>query len=190
MVKRKHHDGEYVTACVLSEISGNSNRETARITGLSHQEVPRVVKRARIRGWSPSQGPPSTKQVHPAHGGGWNQEKHPTKRAKVLLKEKCEEDGWLRNLNWEALSAELRSREPEVFNRISQMSIQNKGYELGYHRWKCQRKTVLTAENKKTRLEWCKAREHWGPAEWKLLIPSDEAKASKGQYWLPWSSDT
>ena len=72
MVKRKHHDGEYVTACVLSEISGNSNRETARITGLSHQEVPRVVKRARIRGWSPSQGPPSTKQVHPAHGGGWN----------------------------------------------------------------------------------------------------------------------
>jgi hypothetical protein len=50
MVKRKHDDGDYVTACVLSEISGNLNRKTARITGLSYQEVSRIVKRARTRG--------------------------------------------------------------------------------------------------------------------------------------------
>jgi hypothetical protein len=181
MPKRKHHDGEYVAACVLSEISGNSNRKTAQLTGLSHQEVPRIVKRARTRGWSPSDGPPSTKQVHPAHGGGWSQEKKPTERAQVLLKENYEEDGWLRNLNWETFTAELRSREPEVFNRISQNSIQNIGYHEGYHRWKCLRKTVLTTENKKRRLQWCEARQYWGVAEWKLLISSDEAKASKGQ---------
>jgi len=36
MVKRKHDDGDYVAACVLSEIFGNLNRKTARITGLSH----------------------------------------------------------------------------------------------------------------------------------------------------------
>jgi hypothetical protein len=70
MPKRKHYDGEYVAACVLSEISGNSNRKTAQFTGLSHQEVPRIVKRARTRNWSPSDGPLSTKQVHPAHGNG------------------------------------------------------------------------------------------------------------------------
>jgi hypothetical protein len=87
----------------------------------------------------------------------------------------------LRNLNWESFTAELRSREPEVFNRLSQTTIQSVGYHEGYHRWKCQRKTVLSKENKKTRLRWCKAREHWKAAEWKLLISSDEAKASKGQ---------
>ena len=181
MAKRKHHDGEYIAACVLSEISGNSNRKTAQLTGLSHQEIPRIVKRARTRGWSPSDGPPSTKQVHPDHGGGWSQEKKPTEQARVLLKENCEENGWLRNLNWETLAAELRSRDPEVFNRIGERSIKNVGYYEGYHRWKCQRKTVLTAENKKRRWEWCKAREQWGVEEWKLLISSDEAKASKGQ---------
>ena len=95
------------------------------------------MKRARTRGWSPSDGLLSTKQVHPAHGGSWSQEKKPTERAQVLLKENYEEDGWLRNLNWETLTAELRSREPEVFNRISQNSIQNIGYHEGYHRWKC-----------------------------------------------------
>jgi hypothetical protein len=36
MVKRKYQDGDYIAACVLSEISGNSNRKTARLTGLSH----------------------------------------------------------------------------------------------------------------------------------------------------------
>jgi hypothetical protein len=185
MVKRKHDDGDYVAACVLSEISGNSNRKTARITGLSHQEVPRIVKRARTRGWSPSDGALSTKQVHPDHGGGWSQKKKPTERAEVLLKENLQEDGWLRNLNWESLAGELQSREPEVFNRLSLSTIKNAGYNQGCHRWRCQRKTVLSDENKRKRLKWCKAREHWGPAEWKLLISSDEAKGSKGQQWLP-----
>jgi hypothetical protein len=49
MVKRKHQNGDYIAACVLSEISGNLNRKTAHFTGLSHQEVPRIVKRARTR---------------------------------------------------------------------------------------------------------------------------------------------
>jgi len=93
MVKRKYQDGDYIAACVLFEISDNSNRKTAHLTGLSHQEVPRIVKRARTRGWSPSDGAPSTKQVHPAHGDGWSQKKKPTDQAKVLLKENYEKDG-------------------------------------------------------------------------------------------------
>jgi hypothetical protein len=36
MVKRKYQDGDYIGTCVLSEISDNSNRKTARLTSLSH----------------------------------------------------------------------------------------------------------------------------------------------------------
>ena len=58
---------------------------------------------------------------------------------------------------------------------VSTRTVRRELHEMCFHDRAAAHKPKITMRNAKRRVEWCKARRHWTPEQWKRVLWSDES---------------
>ena len=95
-----------------------------------------------------------------------------------------------RQLSAESIAADLQT---SCGLQIRSRTVRRELHGTGFHGRAAASKPYITKRNAKRRMQWCKARRHWTPEQWRRILWSDESRftvcRSDGQtvwvWWLP-----